>query len=95
MTTDGNVPLELIRIWQEKTQAFFSDPKSVELMMNNIQMSQSFFKKMQETGYEYKKHNAAQADDSTDDARDAIYLLKLRVTALEQRIAQLESCSDK
>lgn len=95
MKTDSNSPTEMFKLWQEKTQEFFSDPKMVELMMQNAQVTQSFLNKINELRPENAKYNAAQNNDSMDDTQNTIELLNIRVTALEQRIAKLEAAARK
>lgn len=90
MDKETNIPLDLIKLWQEKTQAFFNDPKTIEIMMKNMQASQDFFKKIQKMSSTYADHNTNETDDSKDNIRDAISILKLRIAALEGRVAELE-----
>lgn len=90
MDNKNNVPLDLIKLWQEKTQAFFNDPKTIELMMQNMSASQDFFKKIQGMSFNYAGDNNHEANDGKDSTRDAISVIKSRITALENRISELE-----
>lgn len=90
MDNKNNIPLDLIKLWQEKTQAFFNDPKTIELMMQNMSTSQDFFKKIQEMSFNYAGDNNNEANDGKDSIRDAISVIKSRITALENRISELE-----
>lgn len=90
MQTDNNTHLELIRLWQEKTQAFFSDPKTIELMMQNMLMTQSFFQKTQEMKHDHAKQPNTKTSNGMDNASDSIAILNMRITDLEQRVSQLE-----
>jgi hypothetical protein len=97
MDNKNNIPLDLIKLWQEKMQGFFNEPKTIELMMKNMSASQDFFKKIQEMSFNYAGDNLNEVNNGKDDARDSMSVIKSRLTALEQRIAELEklAASDK
>jgi hypothetical protein len=90
MKIDDKAPLELIRLWQEKTQAFFTDPKVVEIMVGGMQTGQDLFDKMRDMGEGYAENNPKQTDDSIHKLHDAINQLSLRLAAIELKFSQLD-----